>query len=310
MTEINVPLLIIAFNRPDVFRILMDTLSHHKFRRLYIFVDHERENVPGEAERVEECREIARSVDFCDEKLLNFSSCNLGCGYGPFSAITWAFQSTEELVILEDDCIPGRTFFSFCEEMLAKYRADNQIWMISGNNFSEKSCHIADSYTFSGYAHFWGWATWKRSWAEVVYDRQVCHELVGRIPENRFLNKKEKGFFISEYRTNFLRESDDLWDYQAALSMALKQGLSIVPRSNLVTNIGRMGTHFSSDRPFFNQKADDYFFVEKHPEKIERDIAYDLAHFNNHWLTINRRPVVEKLKNRIKKLIKTLGRNF
>ena len=57
---------------------------------------------------------------------------NLGCGYGPYSAISWAFQYTDRLIILEDDCIPSTAFFPYCEYLLEKYTDDVRIRHISG----------------------------------------------------------------------------------------------------------------------------------------------------------------------------------
>ncbi len=298
MAGVNVPLLIIAFNRPTVLKRLLESLAQHRFKQLFVFVDHERVGVPGEAELVEECRELVRSIDFCDEKSTNFATTNLGCGYGPFSAITWAFGNSKELIVLEDDCIPASSFFPFCAQLLARYRDDQKVWMISGNNFSEKNFDVPESYTFSGYAHFWGWATWKRSWQQVKYDREICLKELDRIPENRFLSEQEREFFITDYRANLLRKSDDLWDYQAALAMALNDGLSIVPQKNLVSNIGLHGTHFSSDKPFFKLASDPEFSVVTHPKTIERDRLYDRIHFEKHWQEINTRSLAEKLRTR------------
>ncbi len=304
MAKVNVPVLVIAFNRPEVLQKLLDRLSENRYRRLYFFVDHERTDLPADKEKVEKCKKMVEAADISDEKFLNFASENLGCGFGPFSAITRAFESTEELIILEDDCIPAPSFFPYCEYLLARYRDEQKVWMISGNNFSERNIGITESYTFSGYAHFWGWATWKRSWQQVEYNREKCLELVDKIPETRFFSNKERKFFEAEYRANLLRKSDDLWDYQAALAMSLINGLSIVPQKNLVSNIGMMGTHFNTDKSFFGQATDPLFTILSHPAKIERDIEYDMVHFEKHWLQMNKRSLGEKLRTRWGKISK------
>ena len=72
--------------------------------------------------------------------------------------------SKVEAIILEDDCVPNPTFFRFCQEMLDRYRHDQRIGMISGDNFQFGRRRNDDSYYFSKYVHVWGWASWRDRW--------------------------------------------------------------------------------------------------------------------------------------------------
>ena len=51
------------------------------------------------------------------------------------SGLDWVFEQVPEAIILEDDCLPHPTFFRFCEELLERYRDDQRVGMISGDNF-------------------------------------------------------------------------------------------------------------------------------------------------------------------------------
>ena len=50
-----------------------------------------------------------------------------------------------------------------CEELLERYRDDERIGMISGDNFEFGKVRTYSSYYFSKYAHIWCWATWRRA---------------------------------------------------------------------------------------------------------------------------------------------------
>ena len=56
---------------------------------------------------------------------------NLGCGLGMSTAISWFFQKEEFGMILEDDCIPNKKFYSYCNNLLRRYKDDKNIFMIA-----------------------------------------------------------------------------------------------------------------------------------------------------------------------------------
>ncbi|KAA0253686.1 MAG: hypothetical protein EDM75_11530 [Chlorobiota bacterium] len=136
MAHINTALLIIAFNRPDELRRVIDALSIHTFRKIYAFVDGPREGVDADPQKTGVCKDMLSEITFANEVVTHFRDKNLGCGMGPFTAITEAFRMDEELIILEDDCVPAAAFPEFCEELLSRYREDQRVCMISGSNFS------------------------------------------------------------------------------------------------------------------------------------------------------------------------------
>ena len=60
---------------------------------------------------------------------------NLGCKHAVASGISWFFEHENEGIILEDDVVPDTSFFKFCDDLLKRYRNDDRIMAISGNNF-------------------------------------------------------------------------------------------------------------------------------------------------------------------------------
>jgi hypothetical protein len=81
------------------------------------------------------CREIVTAVDWDCEVLTNFAETNLGCAERVISGLTWAFEQIESAIILEDDCFPGNDFFRFCEALIPRYKDDDRIGLITGDNF-------------------------------------------------------------------------------------------------------------------------------------------------------------------------------
>ena len=130
------PVLFLVFNRPDTTRRVLEAIRQAQPSQLFIAADGPREGKSGEAEKCADVRRIVNEgIDWdCEVKTL-FRDKNLGCKVAVSRAIDWFFEHVEEGIILEDDCLPHPTFFRFCEELLNKYRDDERIGQISGDNF-------------------------------------------------------------------------------------------------------------------------------------------------------------------------------
>ena len=151
------PILVIAFNRPDHLRILIDRLRELQPKKIYFAVDGPRKENDTDADTVGQCKDLAHSIDWDCEGLTNFQESNLCCGLGVSTAITWFFGNEERGIILEDDIIPDPSFFSFCAELLERHERDPEVFAISGCNFvPPNQISTSGSYRFSqeiGRAH-------------------------------------------------------------------------------------------------------------------------------------------------------------
>src|SRR5665648_587346 len=162
--QLKTPVAFIIFNRPETTRRVFAEIAKARPTKLLVIADGPRATHPDDAEKCAVVRAIIDGVDWDCEVLKNYSDVNLGCKRRVSSGLDWVFDTVEEAIILEDDCLPHPTFFRFCEEMLAKYRDDKRIAMISGDNFQFGKKRTEYSYYFSRYTHIWGWASWRRAW--------------------------------------------------------------------------------------------------------------------------------------------------
>ena len=155
------------------------------------------------------------------------------------SGLEWAFSVVEEAIILEDDCVPRPSFFSFCESLLARYRGDPRIAMIAGTNFVESYLQTDYSYFFSRMVHTWGWATWRDSWQRYDPNLRDWPEIkkAGLLRE-AFEHPMAAQYWTRIFDKVYTGEGPEAWDYQWFYTSLLHNALSIVPAVNLVTNIG------------------------------------------------------------------------
>ena len=275
----------IIFNRPETTELVFNAVKKYQPEVLYLFSDGPRASRPQDVGLSIRAKEVVEKVDWECVVHRNYLLDNIGCGYGPSSAITWALENEDRIIVLEDDCVPTQAFFIFCEELLERYLHDDRIAGISGNNPYEEF-HFPYSYIFSNYGHSWGWATWKRAWKEFDIEWKDFMSFMGIGGFiNVFHSRKEGLFFNKMYQKLYEDKSiiEHAWDYQANYAFKKNGGLSIVPQKNLVTNIGIVGTHSGSIGMYHNRNSSIDFRISQHPDYVLPFNEYDAYHFYHHF---------------------------
>jgi hypothetical protein len=244
--NLHTPVAFIIFNRPDVTALVFEKIRTARPPKLLVVADGPRQGHPGEAEKCDLTRAIIEKVDWPCEVIKNYSDTNLGCGMRVSSGLDWVFQTVEEAIVLEDDCLPHQDFFYFCEELLKKYRYDDGIMSIGGTNFLKGIKRGEASYYFSSHFHVWGWASWRRAWSKYDYNTQnMTEDRLTGILNKRFISSGEKRLYKNIYNRMRLGKVDT-WDFQWFFAHLFSDGLTIIPNVNLVSNIGAIGTHINN----------------------------------------------------------------
>lgn len=247
-TQFQTPILLITFNRPTHTRSVFDEIKKQKPKYLYVFQDGARENNETDSDNCAAVRAIfTESLDWECELKTNYAKTNLGCGYGPASAINWFFEQVEDGIILEDDCLPSQSFFPYCAELLEKYRYDNRIGLICGYNHLKKWEDKKNSYVFSRFGATWGWATWRRCWQYFDYKAAGWNSIEGKRKVSKMLNNDTfYKYYASEFDNYFAIERRDVWDFQWFFARLNAGFYSIIPSVNLISNVGfgNNSTHF------------------------------------------------------------------
>ena len=235
----NPPVLLIIFNRPDPTRQVFEALRLAKPAMLFISADGARRSRAGEEELCRLTREITEQVDWECQVFRRYSDRNLGCDPHVVSAIGWMFEHVDKGIILEDDCVPDRSFFPFCGALLEKYSGDERIMHINGSNFQFGKKRGDGSYYFSRYAHSWGWATWKRAWISYDQDLAFSQEMLSdKKIEKLFPTRKQSEYWETFIRKQYADKAYAAWDTRWLYAIWSRKGYCITPNDNLITNIG------------------------------------------------------------------------
>ena len=276
--QLRTPVAFLVFNRPEPTRRVFERIAAARPPKLLVVADGPRPGRPGEAERCAEVRDIVSRVDWDCEVVTNFADANLGCRRRVASGLDWVFASVEEAIVLEDDCLPDPSFFRFAQELLARFRDDERVGMISGDNFQAAGRPPSPhSYYFSHFCHIWGWATWRRAWRHYDVDMALW-------PAAREAGLLEEMFHDRAYARWWSQTFDrvhageiDTWDYQWVFSCWSQRALAVGPESNLVSNIGfgSDATHTRRRNSTADLAATAVAFPLRHPPFMIRDERAD-----------------------------------
>ncbi len=244
------PVLFLVFNRPEHAAQVFARIREARPPKLLVVCDGARTNRPDDIEKVAAVRQlIDQGIDWPCEVLRDYATQNLGCRQRIATGITWAFSQVEEAIILEDDCLPDPSFFTYAEAMLTRYRHDPRVMHISGNNLTAPHRRSPSSYWFSHHPWIWGWATWRRAWQH--YDANMS-TWDARLPalKSSFASSWERAFWIAAYeeaRHDLTRAGT--WDFPWVYTCRSLDGLCIFPRENLIENLGFGGdsTHTTTE---------------------------------------------------------------
>ncbi|VVB53204.1 Uncharacterised protein [uncultured archaeon] len=276
--SLSTPVAFLIFNRPDTTKQVFAEIAKAKPQKLFVVADGPRADHPEDAKKCAAARAVIDQVDWDCEVLTNYSEVNLGCKRRVSSGLDWAFDNVEEAIILEDDCLPHPTFFKFCEELLEKYRDDERLAMISGDNFQFGRRRTEYSYYFSRYTHIWGWGTWRRAWENYDVDMKLWPEIRdGGWLVDWLGDKQSADYWSTIFEKTYLKKIDT-WDYQWTFSSWANNLLTILPNLNLVSNIGfnEDGTRTKDSKDkLANLKIEPMKFPLKHPSFVIRDSIAD-----------------------------------
>jgi hypothetical protein len=290
--------LFLIFNRPEVTARVFEAIRAARPPRLYVAADGPR---PGRPEDVADCakaRAIALATDWPCEVHTLLREENLGCRRAVEEALDWFFAAEEAGIVLEDDCVPGPTFFPFCDLLLARYRDDARVFSISGSNFQNE--RHAESYYFSKHFHCWGWASWRRAWQR--YRDHAGPQADALSQGLARLADGSRWFAPYWLQVARLVQSGrvDSWAYRVSLwcfsRAAGEVALHVIPDRNLVINIGLGGggTHAHGAAPEAGEAAA-LAFPLRHPPLPVRDTTADRhtdrVHFGIAFLPFLRRRI-------------------
>lgn len=273
------PVLLTVFNRPHETRQVLARLKDVRPEKIFVAADGPREGKPEDQNLCDEVRRmVAQEITWPAAVNTDFAAKNLGLRRRLASAVSWALEHEDRVIVLEDDCLPTPSFFRFCTELLEHCRNDHRVGVVTGDNFQPEGFARPASYYFSRYPHCWGWATWRRAWD--LYDDGMSdwpevresgwlRDLFPHALEALYWRQIFDGTYSGEIQS---------WAYRWTYSCWRHGLLTATPVLNLVTNIGTGAAASNTRDPEQGKhgvEACALTFPLVHPVDVARDLTAD-----------------------------------
>ena len=280
--RLEAPIVIIIYNRFYYSTVLYEKLLELKPSRLYIVADGPKND--SDKLLCLKTRKIFDAISWDCNITRIYAETNLGCGPRVYSGLNEVFQSEDRAIVLEDDCIPANSFIAFCNEVLEKFKNDNRFMHISGSNFTPERSNDEFSCIYSKYGHIWGWATWKRAWDLFDYNMPEWPLIKEKKVLEYFFNSRKEFNFFSRHFNTYYNDPSKPWGYRWMYCRLINNGLSVIPKENLITNIGADGTYNSAginNKALYKNVSSD-FCIKKYPPYVMCNNWFDNYHFTKH----------------------------
>lgn len=291
-TNVNVPVLLIFFNRPKMIEQVFAKVREAKPIKLFLYQDGPRDNREDDVKNVMACRKVVENIDWdCDVHYL-YQEKNYGCDPSEYLAIRWFFNHVEKGIILEDDDVPSISFFEYCRELLDKYEDDERIATISGMNHLERwNTDESTDYFFAHGSSIWGWATWRRfvdQWDtqySFLDDPEKIRVMKKNFHESHIMKSDRVTFdlYLKKCKEHKMQRKE-FYETLVSSTRLLNNQLGIFPSVNMISNIGFVGesTHGTPELKKLPKVAQKVFNIKRyemktplrHPTNVEASDKY------------------------------------
>ena len=237
---VDVPVVLYLWTRPEKLKKVFSVIREAKPTKLFLISDGAFRNNENDWALIQESRKVIEDIDWkCEVHKLFFEE-NNGL-FKTFKLMSdFVFSKVDRYVFLEDDVVPAISFFKYCEILLERYKDDLRINMISGMNHLGVYEEPTSDYFFArGAVSIWGFAIWKRTYEkfytfDFTRDNYYFNLLLNNAQKFSGFKKLLKGYKVNEYFEGDLA-GPELF---LGVSSFLQNQLSIIPRYNMINNIG------------------------------------------------------------------------
>ena len=235
------PVLIICFRRPSNLDVIVRACED-KSRDIYIFVD---KCDDYDELNTEVCRLAYEHAKSAQRIKVRISEKNLGVRFAVPTAIDWALESCESLIVLEDDCIPNQYALDYFDKSLKLINQETVI--VSGSTLPNFPDKLSGFIYESAYPLIWGWGLTKNSWAKIRPDYSFASREV-LLSILKYPNRAIPILFFYAAVIRVDRGLLNAWDSPVALRMLTRNYKSVIPDTAVISNVGQdeVASHFES----------------------------------------------------------------
>lgn len=258
------PILLFTYNRPVHTQKTIEALQKNEFANeseLFIFSDGWKSE--EDKAKVHRVRNYLHTIKGFKKIHIEAHKQNYGLARNIIESVTKIINKYGKVIVLEDDLITSRSFLSFMNEALNRFKHDEKIGHVHAFCYSQ--INVPETF-FIKWTGSWGWGTWKNAWdcfnpngSALLHQLETkkltrTFDFNGSYPYTRMLRRQITG-------------ENNSWAIRWNASLFLADKLSLNAGKSLVENIGfdGSGVHCGSQNIYKANLTDIHLHI---PEKI------------------------------------------
>lgn len=285
----DIAVCLIIFRRAEKAKLILDQLAKIRPTRLYLLGDGPRNE--EEVEEVNNCRAlIESSITWKCDVVKYYAECNRGVYDNIAGGAKWVLEREPYAIFLEDDNFPALSFFSYCKELLLKYKDDSRVLWICGTNYlGEYEPQDGSDYVFTQLMLPCGWATWSHKFAKFydgdlsLFRDEYVRKRIGYNYNNKPLLRQNIRSWEMENARIMSGKKPVSWDFQMAFTLRAHNLLGIAPKYNQIKNIGTDNFSTHGHNSMENELTKRFCEIEvrempsplKHPKICQVDLKFE-----------------------------------
>jgi hypothetical protein len=293
------PIALFVFNRPSHTEQTLAYLQQNPESResdLVIFSDGPRS--AADEYNVEKTRAVVASVSgFRSVRIVQRSS-NWGLASSIIAGVTEVLESSEKIIVLEDDLITSPQFLGYMNLALERYSNEDRVGSIHAYMYPIEG--LPEFFFMKG-GDCWGWGTWRDRWK--LFEQDGRH-LLRLLRQKGVLSEFDRtgGDYMVRLLIDQIRGANSSWFIRWHASLFLRGKLTLQPGRSLIHNIGvdNSGTHCEETqrfdvvlRPFF--KGLPALDITENPAAVEQIHLFFKRNRNGYWYKRFMRRVLDEI---------------
>jgi len=239
----NAPIVLFVYARPDhAHRTVEALLKNPEASSSDLIVFSDAARTPDKEESVRRVREYVASIKGFRSLIVHHRPQNFGLAKSIIDGITQVLANHECVIVLEDDLETSPHFLRYMNEALDRFAEEESVISVHGYVYPTEQT-LPEAFFLRG-ADCWGWATWRRGWAQFNPDGQfLLDELIRQNLLKAF--DFNGAYSYSAMLKGQISGSNDSWAVRWYASAFLANKLTLYPGRSLTRNIGNdsTGTH-------------------------------------------------------------------
>lgn len=237
------PICLFLYNRPYHALQTVNALSKAKNAnksKLFVFCDGAKQNATQQdIDNIIEVRRIADNIQGFEQVTVIKQEENQGLANSILNGVTRVVKEFGEVIVLEDDHVVHVDFLNYMNYYLNMYTQNKRVMHISGFLRNSYLQFFMNTVFFTRLMDCGGWATWSDRWEKLILDFKIIDSYL-EIPFNlekfNFSKLDNHAYFESN------REKLKTWAIFWYFTIAIHNGLCLMPKFSYVKNIGNDGS--------------------------------------------------------------------